>query len=383
MTSDRPFALLRSVALAALLSVPVWSGCAGEAGSPRAEAAAARTGDFAAVEGPERVDSGREVARVAGKTLTMADLGSELAERLHHLEAQHRQERDRRIEEALMEAIHQELLRVEAADRGITVGELLDEEIRSRVSVTGPAIAAWYESNESRLSGRSLEDLRPQIEEFLESQEEQRLREELFQRLWEEHGVVTLLEPYRVQLDDEGAPALGPEDAPVTLVEFSDFQCPYCRRFYPTLHRLREAYGDRLRIVYRQFPIPNLHAQAFKASEASLCAHQQGRFWEMHDRIFDDAVSALSEQSVAAGMSVAALKEKASRLRLDRDRFDRCLDSGEYADAVRADIATGRRAGVDGTPALFVNGIRVPGGAVPFESVARIINDELRRAGIE
>ncbi len=192
---------------------------------------------------------------------------------------------------------------------------------------------------------------------------------ELVMRLWEERGAVYYLEPFRVELDNDGSPVKGPADAPVALVEFSDFECPFCARFYRTLKQLEENYGDRLRIVYRQSPIKSIHLYAFDAAEASLCAHDQGRFWEMHDLLFEE-----QDQ-----LDMESLKEKAGRLGLDQQGFDDCLESGKYTDQIQRDLSEGQSVGVTGTPALFVNGIFVPGGAVPYETIAAAIDRELQR----
>ena len=177
-------------------------------------------------------------------------------------------------------------------------------------------------------------------------------------------------EPYRLTFNNTGAPTSGKAGAPVTLVEFSDFQCPYCQGFVPTLKRIEKVYGDKVMIVYRQYPIPNLHPNAFKAAEASLCANEEGKFWELHDVMF-------AEQQQ---LSVSDLKEKARRLSMNSKKFDGCLDSGRYVEQVQNDQKEGLRVGISGTPAVFINGILVEGGAVPFETIASIINRELARA---
>ncbi|NNF29286.1 MAG: thioredoxin domain-containing protein [Gemmatimonadetes bacterium] len=176
------------------------------------------------------------------------------------------------------------------------------------------------------------------------------------------------LEPIRVAVEADGFPAKGPDDAPVTIVEWADFQCPFCKRILPAVEQVLETYGDQVRFVYRQYPIAQLHPEAEKAAEASLCAHAQGRFWAMHDAMFEDQ----------AALAVPDLRETARRIGLDGPAFDRCLDSGQFAGEAAADLAAGRRAGVTGTPAMFING-RMLGGLQSFESIAEIIDDELAR----
>jgi protein-disulfide isomerase len=125
-----------------------------------------------------------------------------------------------------------------------------------------------------------------------------------------------------------------------------------------------------VRIVYRQYPIPSLHPYAFKAAEASLCAHEQGKFWQLHDAMFQDQNK----------LAIRDLKDKAARLGVDQKKFDGCLDSGKYTEKVQEDLRDGARAGVTGTPALFVNGVPIDGGAVGFDLVAKALDKELARA---
>jgi protein-disulfide isomerase len=216
---------------------------------------------------------------------------------------------------------------------------------------------------------RPLDQIAIQIEQHLRETRRMAVRQQLVDRLSAERGVVIHLDPFRLTFDNSRAPAKGPQTAPVTLVEFSDFQCSFCARFAPTLHSLAEEFGDQLRIVYRHFPLTNIHPYAVVAAEASMCAHEQGEFWAMHDLIF-------AEQNRVTRVD---LKEKAGRLGMDRARFDACLESRRYTELVEADAREGQSAGVTGTPALFLNGVPLEGGAVPFEVVAEAVRRELRR----
>jgi protein-disulfide isomerase len=191
----------------------------------------------------------------------------------------------------------------------------------------------------------------------------------LQERLAKDIPVTVKFEPYRLEFDNRRSPDMGSSSAAVTLVEFSDFQCPFCRQFSGTLKKVADKYGDRVRIVYRQFPIASIHPYAVKAAEASLCAHDDGKFWEFHDALFADQ----------AHLSLEDLKSVASRVGVNRKAFDACVDGAVYASKVASDIREGERAGVTGTPAIFVNGVEVRGGAVPFETVMQAVDLELAR----
>ncbi len=172
---------------------------------------------------------------------------------------------------------------------------------------------------------------------------------------------------YEVSLDDD--PVKGSPDAPVTIVEFSEFQCPYCgyyvREVFP---KIDEAYikTGKVKYVFRDFPLLSIHPNAQKAAEAAGCAGQQGKFWEYHDVLF-------AHQDA---LDVPSLKQYAADLGLDTAQFDACLDSGAMADEVAKDLADGQQHGVSGTPAFFVNGIKLTG-AQPFEAFQDLIDEEL------
>jgi protein-disulfide isomerase len=160
-------------------------------------------------------------------------------------------------------------------------------------------------------------------------------------------------------------PFFGPEDAEVTIIEYSDFQCPYCASVVPTINQIKEKYGDRVKIVFKDFPL-SFHQYAQKAAEAAQCAHEQGRFWEYHDTLFANQGS----------LGMASLKQYASNLGLNTEQFNRCLDSGKYAAEVQEDFSDGQKAGVSGTPTFFINGKKLVG-AQPFSEFERLITDEL------
>lgn len=171
--------------------------------------------------------------------------------------------------------------------------------------------------------------------------------------------------------DDDAV--LGDPDAPVTMIEFSDFQCPYCRRFYnQTLPALKTNYIDKglVLFVYRDFPLASIHPDAQKAAEATECAEDQGKFWEMHDMIFDGQ-NELGDGTVE--IPEESLKAYASTLGLDVETFIDCLDSGKYAEEVAADMEDGSSYGATATPTFFVNGQKIVG-AQSYETFASVID---------
>jgi protein-disulfide isomerase len=154
----------------------------------------------------------------------------------------------------------------------------------------------------------------------------------------------------------------------VTIIEFTDFHCQFCSRVQATLNQLLARFGDKLKHVYRDFPIDQLHPQARNAAEAARCANEQGKFWEYHDMLFANPADASMEK----------LKIYAQVVGLDLPAFEQCLTSGKYQAAVQKDIEEGTRVGVTGTPAFFING-RLISGAQPLETFVRVIEEELGR----
>ena len=176
-------------------------------------------------------------------------------------------------------------------------------------------------------------------------------------------------EPQRYDVPAEGHPALGPADAPIVLIEFSDFNCPFCRRWHvDTLPALLAAYPDQIRFVYRDLPVVGGGQVGFEAAQAAHCAGDQDAYWPYHDALFTGP----------HGLSRQAYLEYAEALGLDRARFTACLDEGRHAETVLADRAYALQLGVNSTPTFFLNGIPIIG-AQPFGVFASWIDSELAR----
>lgn len=170
--------------------------------------------------------------------------------------------------------------------------------------------------------------------------------------------------PVSVAVGD--SPSEGPSSAKVTVIEFGDFECPYCGMEEPVVTQLLQDFAGRIRFVFKEFPLSSIHPFAELAAEAALAANAQGKFWPYHDTLYANQL-ALAEGN---------LEDYAATLGLDTATFDRALTQHTYASAVAADVAEGMSVGVDGTPTFFINGIMVVG-AVPYSELAGVINDEL------
>lgn len=307
-------------------------------------------------------------ARVDGQAVTLDELEKALAPQLAKLQDQKFQ----LMESKLEELIGERLLALEAKRRGITVEELLKAEVASKVAeVTDAEVTTFMTQNKARLQGDPAE-LRPKVREYLKEQKVQASHHAYLAGLKQRTKVERFLEepePTRVHVSAEGAFTQGPKDAPVTIIEFSDFQCPYCSRVIATLKEVVRLYPKQVRIAFRDFPIAGLHPKAAKAAEAARCAGEQGKFWEYHDLLFESQAQA----------TPADFKRFAEQLKLDASRFATCLDSGKHAAAVASDVQEGTRLGITGTPTFFING-RLVVGALPLETFQRLIDRELRRS---
>jgi protein-disulfide isomerase len=208
----------------------------------------------------------------------------------------------------------------------------------------------------------------PAIETYLHRQKSEHARQQLVDALRKATAVDIRLQfaPPRQAIGvSPSDPVVGSSTAAVEIVEFSDFQCPYCRQASPVLKQVVAVYGSRVKLVWKDFPLP-IHPFAAAAAEAGQCAHEQGKFWQYHDLLFSN------QQALA----VSDLRKYALDVALDPAVFDRCVSSGKYRERVLAAIQQGKNAGVAATPTVFING-RILTGAQPFEAYEKIVNEEL------
>ena len=313
-----------------------------------------------------RVDHAK-IANVDGQVILASDLekyaGRELSvqrENLYKLEKQ-----------KLDEYINAFLLTQEAKKRGISVEAVLDQEVNSKILPVGDdEIDVFYKSNKARIAV-ALEKGREQIRSYLYNQKIQAQKTLFLKSLRSKAKVVTFLKPppiFRAELSVTGEPLKGSEKAPVTIVKFEDFQCPFCKQVQPTFNELLSRYDGKVRLVHKDLPLESLHPQARAAAEAARCAYEQGKFWEYHDRLYANSPKASADD----------LKNYAKEVGVNVDSFDRCLTSGKYRAVVQQNLNEGAKLGLTGTPTFFINGREISGNQ-PVEAFEAIIDEELAR----
>jgi protein-disulfide isomerase len=320
------------------------------------------------------VPAAEQVAVMDGKPITYGEVEKEQGGRLVQAEIKALTELHDFRRSAVEQYVTKRLLEDEAKSKGETLDQWYEKDLLAKVPDPGEQeMKQFYEQNKSQMGGQTYEQIKGRIAQHLKQQKGRDELTRVVDELKAKHSYqFTLPAPNlpRVEVAATG-PSRGPEDAPVTIVEFSDFQCPYCGREYPVVERLMKEYDGRVRLVFRHFPL-DFHPHAQKAAEAGACAADQGgdKFWKLHDRMFTN------QQKLA----VDDLKGYAKEAGLDAVRFDKCLDAGEKKALVEADEKAGQEAGVSGTPAFFVNGLFV-NGAVPYEQFKDTIERELKRKG--
>jgi protein-disulfide isomerase len=297
------------------------------------------------------------VAEVSGRNLTANDLqqkenGKLLQARYQYYMAQRK---------ALEDLIDDQLLANAAQAQSLTLDQLLEKEVYKQVQdPTEEQLRVTYEVIDTK---ESYEAVRPQVLEHI--REGRRDKATYIDGLRKQANITVSLMPPETSVDIAGSDVRGPRDAEVMVVEFADYECPYCEKVNPYMQQLRKEYGDKVAIVFKDFPLP-MHHKAQKAAEAARCAGEQGEFWKYHDVLFNSG----------GALGVPQLKEHARVLKLDGERFDQCLDNGEMAAVVKKDLEEGKSLGLTGTPSFFVNG-HFFSGAVDYGLVKQMVEQQL------
>jgi len=302
------------------------------------------------------------VAQVSGSNLTMADLQQKEGGKLLQAEYQYYLN-ERKV---LEELIDNELISNEARRRNMSVDELLNTEVYKGIKdPTEDQLEVYYEGLDTQ---EPYAAVRADVLQHIRDLRRSKARTAFVDNLRKQASINVLLMPPSADLNIAKANTKGAPDAPVVFVEFADYECPYCQKVNPQIQQLKKEYGDKVTLVFKDFPLP-MHHTAQKAAEAARCAGEQGKFWEYHDVLF------YSKQ-----LDVDALKEHARVLKLDGDKFDACLDNGTEAAAVKQDLEEGKSLGLTGTPSFFVNG-HFFSGVIDYGIIKDMVNQQLNLTG--
>ena len=314
-------------------------------------------------------DPNTTVATVGDHKITNKDLDAKVKPQVEQMRAALEKRVDQLIADKTfdlrretLESMTDDYLVQQAADHDkLSVPDYLKKEFSGKDAVTDAEAKAFYDKHKGQGTA-PFDAIKAQLLEMMN-------RQALLDRLKKKEPVKILLEPKRVVVDSNGHPALGPKDAPVTIVEFTDFQCPFCKATEATITQLRDKYGDKIRLVHMDFPLP-FHAHAMDAAKAARCANEQGKFWQFRDSLFANQGKLAPDD----------LKATAKTLGMNQAKFDACFASTKYDSQIKADQAAGEKIGVDGTPAFFIDG-RPLTGAQPAPKFEDLINDELANGG--
>ncbi len=321
------------------------------------------------------LDPSSKVAEMDGQPITYGDVqgDKETGPKLRQAESKALTELYDARKGLIDEMLSRRLLETEAKAKGKSLDDWFKQDFANSIPDPGEAeVKAFYEEHKSQIpADQTYESLKPRLTQAVKQQKLRGNMSTMLEELKKKHNVtVALAAPDlpRVEVEAKG-PVRGPETAKVTIVEFSDFQCPFCGREAPVVEKLMKEYDGKVKLVFRQFPL-DFHPFAQKAAEAGMCAADQGKFWGLHDKMFGNQEK----------LAVEDLKAYAKELGLDQAKFDKCLDSGEKKPAVEADQKAGNEAGVNGTPAFFINGIFI-NGAQPYEQLKDTVDRELKSKG--
>jgi protein-disulfide isomerase len=317
---------------------------------------------LAADSGVPDTRGGATVLEVDGVKITRAEFERKYPSKLFQAKnAYYEAER-----KAVEEYINEYLLEREAKREGLTIAQLLDKHVTSKLppDPSDDALRVYFEGLDTK---EPYEAVRDKIVNHLRERRVNKLKAAYLKEIRDRSQVAIRVTPPRTQVPLEGTPMRGPKNAPITFVEYADYECPYCQQIQPTLDRIAKEYQGKIVFAYKDVPLPN-HPNAARAAEASHCAGNQGKYWEFHD------ILVTSKQ-----LAVPALKQTARDLKLDTAAFDKCLDSGEKAPLIQAQLNEAQMLGLQGTPSFFING-RFFSGLLSYEQLKEIIEEELKAA---
>jgi predicted DsbA family dithiol-disulfide isomerase len=315
----------------------------------------------------EQAPGSEVVATINGEPITLTEVEEKAAGGLKKIE----QERYDLLRQTLEGLAAEKMLAIEAESRGVTTDDVVAAEIQNKITQpTMEEVTSFYQANKARIGERTLEEVGGQIQRFLMEQRVNERQEAFLAELKAKNSFELLLDVPRYEVPIPASePSKGPVDAPVTVVEFADYQCPYCKRGHPEVARLLNEYGENIRYVFRDYPL-EFHPRAVPAGIAARCAGDQGKYWEYHNDLM----------SADGDLGDADLKARAERVGIDMEAFDACRNSGSHDAVVQTAFADGQALGVTGTPSYFING-RMLVGAQPYQELKKIVDEELARAG--
>jgi len=312
------------------------------------------------------------VAAWQGGQLTYGELKKDISTELTKLEADYLTNRYDTETSALDDKVNAAILDLEAKKQGLPdASALLKKEVEDKTAApTETEIKELFDANARKLRGKTIEDVRPDIERAVKQQKQGERFAVYIGELRKAYGLNVQL-PYpelpRIDVSTDDDPSMGPADAPVTIIQFAEYQCPYCGKARESLQEVEKNYPGKIRFVFRDFPL-GFHDRAIPAAVAANCAEKQGKYWEVHDAL-------MSNQRA---LEDADLERAAREAKLDVDKWQECRKDPSIETEIRKDMADGQKAGVSGTPAFFINGVFL-NGAQPYERFKAVIDRELTK----
>jgi protein-disulfide isomerase len=314
---------------------------------------------FAQAPSPDTV-----LVEIDGTKLTSADIERERPTALFHA----RNTFYEGEKKAILSFVDDYLLKRQAQRENVAVDQLLERHVNSLIAKDPPedALRVYYEGVDTT---EPYETVRGQIIAHIREVRLSKAKAAYLQSLRAQAKVELHLAPPRAEVATKEIPVRGTSNAPVTIVEYADYECPYCQQAEPIVRKVLDSYDGKVAFTYKDVPLP-MHSHAQKASEAAQCAGDQGKFWEFHDLLYS------SRQ-----LEISQLKLDARELKLDGEVFDKCLDSDQKLDRVKSQLSEGQSLGLEGTPSFFVNG-RFVRGNLSYDEWRRLIDEEIAASSV-